>query len=107
MHLYVRRSFVTDKFDDILPVTLSFVKGIVDSDDLPLNISRETLQNTVALRNIKAKVVSKAIEMFKHLAEDPDRKEDWKIFQTTIMLTSNLRYPGGRICVPACSLVAL
>ena len=82
VHLYVRRSFVTDKVDDILPVTLSFVKGIVDSDDLPLNISRETLQNTVALRSIKAKVVSKAIEMFKNLAEDPDRKEDWKMFQT-------------------------
>lgn len=81
IHLYVRRSFVTDKLDDILPVTLSFVKGIIDSDDLPLNISRETLQTTVALHSIRAKVVSKAIEMFKNLAENSERKEDWETSQ--------------------------
>ena len=80
VHLYVKRSFVTDRVDDILPATLSFVRGVVDSDDLPLNVSREMLQNNAALRSIRAKVQSKAIEMMKSLEES---KETWKTFYET------------------------
>lgn len=82
-HLYVRRSFVTNTIDDLLPAPLSFVKCIIDSDDLPLNISREFLQETPALRAIKAKVLSKAIEMFLDMARDPERAEDFKRFWET------------------------
>lgn len=80
VHLYVRRSFVTNTIADILPAPLSFVKCIVDSDDLPLNVSREFLQETPTLRAIKAKVLSKAIEMFLDMARDPERAEDFKKF---------------------------
>lgn len=70
IHLYVRRAFVTDKIDDFLPSFMTFVKAIVDSDDLGLNISRESLQNNSVLRTIKAKVLSKVFEALKKLAEN-------------------------------------
>ncbi len=68
VHLYVRRAFITDKVDDFLPAFLSFVKVVVDSDDLSLNISRESLQNNSVLRTIKAKVLSKVFEAIKKLS---------------------------------------
>merc|ERR1712093_58776 len=74
--LYVRRVLVADKFEELLPRYLNFVKGVVDSDDLPLNVSREQLQQSKIMKVISKKLVRKILELMKKLAKEEDSGDD-------------------------------
>lgn len=86
--MYVRRVFITDDFDDMMPKYLSFVTGIVDSDDLPLNVSRETLQQHKLLKVIKKKLVRKTLDMIKKIS-DEDYEKFWKEYSTKYVASSS------------------
>merc|ERR1712083_1081072 len=74
--LYVRRVLVAEKFDDLLPRYLNFVRGVVDSDDLPLNVSREQLQQNKIMKVISKKLVRKVLELMKKLAKEEESGDD-------------------------------
>ncbi|XP_023673629.2 endoplasmin-like isoform X1 [Paramormyrops kingsleyae] len=83
--LFVRRVFITDDFHDMMPKYLNFIKGVVDSDDLPLNVSRETLQQHKLLKVIRKKLVRKTLDMMKKITDEQYEKF-WKEFGTNIKL---------------------
>merc|ERR1711907_384306 len=74
--LYVRRVLVAEKFQELLPRYLNFVRGVVDSDDLPLNVSREQLQQNKIMKVISKKLVRKVLELMKKLAKEEDSGDD-------------------------------
>lgn len=80
VRLYVKRVFVMDDCDALLPEYLRFVKGVIDSDDLPLNVSREVLQRDELVNSIKKQVTKKSLAMLEELAEE--KPEDYAVFWT-------------------------
>lgn len=72
----MRRVLITEEFEELMPRYLNFIKGIVDSDDLPLNVSREQLQQLKMIKVMSKKLIRKAIEMIRELAEDSDESEE-------------------------------
>lgn len=75
LKLYVRRVFISDEFDEFLPSYLNFIKGVVDSDDLPLNVSRETLAQSRILKVMGGKITRKVLEMFKRLSDESEEAD--------------------------------
>merc|ERR1712086_1104867 len=76
LRLYVRKVLITDEFEDLVPRYLNFLKGVVDSDDLPLNVSRETLQQHKVLKVMGKKLVRKALEMLRKMAQDSKKEAE-------------------------------
>jgi len=76
LRLYVRKVLITDEFEDLVPRYLNFLRGVVDSDDLPLNVSRETLQQHKVLKVMGKKLVRKALQMLRELAQKSEKDDE-------------------------------
>jgi heat shock protein beta len=77
LKLYVRRVLITEEFEELMPRYLNFIKGVVDSDDLPLNVSREQLQQMKMIKVMSKKLIRKALDMIATLADDDDDEDDY------------------------------
>ena len=75
--LYVKRVFISDKFTELLPRWLTFVRGVIDSEDLPLNVSREILQQSRVLRIISKRLIRKSLDMFNDIAQDAEKYKNF------------------------------
>merc|ERR1712079_809362 len=84
--LFVRRVLVAEKFEELLPRYLNFVRGVVDSDDLPLNVSREQLQQNKIMKVISKKLVRKVLELMKKLAKEGTWSKFWKEFNKNLKM---------------------
>lgn len=91
LKLYVRRVFITDKFDDMLPEYMNFVRGVVDSDDLPLTVSREVLQNNAMIKQIKKQLTKQVLNALKEYKDDERKEYDefYKQFSKSVKLGVN------------------
>jgi molecular chaperone HtpG len=96
VHLYVRRVFIMDKAAELLPPWLRFMRGVVDSADLPLNVSRELLQNNRTVEKIKSALVKRTLDLLEELAADKPQEyaEFWKTFG--VVLKEGLIEDGGQ-----------
>ena len=74
VRLFVKRVFIMDDAEDLVPVWLRFIKGVIDSDDLPLNVSREILQDSAIVRTIRKQIIKKTLDCLKTLAKDDAEK---------------------------------
>jgi len=74
VRLFVKRVFIMDDAEDLVPIWLRFIKGVIDSDDLPLNVSREILQDSAIVRTIRKQLVKKTLDALKKLSVDDDAK---------------------------------
>lgn len=90
LKLYVRKVLISDEFE-LMPRYLAFLKGVVDSDDLPLNVNRETLQESKIIQVIKKKLTRKAIEMIRKLSQEPgEKKEEDKVAEAEVDENGNV-----------------
>lgn len=78
VRLFVKRVFIMDDCDELLPPWLRWIRGVIDSDDLPLNVSRELLQDSSIVRTIRAQIIKKSLDMLEALAQD--RPDDYLVF---------------------------
>lgn len=80
LKLFVRRVLINDEFEDLIPKYLSFIKGIVDSDSLPLNVNRESLRQKKVLKSIGSKLLKKAVDMLVEFNPKPEEDEEEDLF---------------------------
>jgi len=76
LKLYVRRVLISEDFEDLMPKYLNFIKGVVDSDDLPLNVSREQLQQLKMLKDMSKKLIRKTLDMIRELVQEDEEESE-------------------------------
>ncbi|SQB21574.1 heat shock protein 90 [Citrobacter koseri] len=97
LKLYVQRVFIMDDAEQFMPNYLRFVRGLIDSNDLPLNVSREILQDSTVTRNLRSALTKRVLQMLEKLAKD-DAEKIPDLLET--VWSGAERRPGGRSCQP-------